>query len=140
MSPPDAAPRPAAPAPAPVPAAAVGAAALAVVGALPVLYLALLVRALGGLGSDGRDRAWALLPLAAAVAQVWGGVRLLRRRGWRLLALACAPATAFVGWLVLDSAAGGRPPPVGPLLVLLTPVVALGLAVTPRVRAWVQTG
>jgi hypothetical protein len=26
---------------------------------------------------------------------------------------------------------------VGPLLVLLTPVVALGLAVTPRVRTWV---
>jgi hypothetical protein len=131
MSHPDAAPRPAAP------AAAVGAAVLAVVGALPVLYLALLIWALGGLSSDGRGRAWALLPLAAAVAQVWGGVRLLRRRGWRLLAVACGPATAFVGWLVLASASAGQPPPVGPLLVLLTPVVALGLAVTPRVRAWV---
>ncbi|MCU1606898.1 MAG: hypothetical protein JWP46_3363 [Modestobacter sp.] len=113
---------------------------LAVVGALPVLYLALVIWALGGLSSDGRDRAWALLPLAAAVAQVWGGVRLLRRRGWRLLAVACVPATAFVGWLVLDSASAGQPPPGGPLLVLLTPVVALGLAVTPRVRAWVQAG
>lgn len=137
MSVPDVVPHPAAPAPAVV----VGAAILAFVGALPMLYLALIIYALAGEGSSdgtgGGNRLWALLPLVAAVAQVWGGVRLLRGRGWRLLAVACLPATAFVGWLVVQSTAAGEPPPLGLLLmVLISPVVALGLTLTPRVRHW----
>jgi hypothetical protein len=124
--------------PAPLPPAAVAAAVLAFVGALPVLYLALVIWALGGLSSDGGDRGWALLPLAAALAQVWGGVRLLRGQGWRLLAMACLPATVVVGWLVVDSVSAGQPPPLGPLLLVLTPVVALGLALTPPVRHWID--
>jgi hypothetical protein len=120
------------------PPAAVGAAVLAFVGALPVLYIAFVLWALGGLSSDRGDRGWALLPLAAALAQVWGGVRLLRRRGWRFLALGCLPAAVFVGLLVAQSAAlGGRPPPGLVLLLLAGPVLALGLALTPQVRHWV---
>ena len=52
----------------PAPPAAMAAGVLAGLGALVLLYLAFLVFALGGLSSDGADRVWALLPLAAGVA------------------------------------------------------------------------
>jgi hypothetical protein len=134
MSLPDIAPRPATR----TPVAVVAAAAFAFVGVLPLLYLALVIWALGGLDADSvGDRAWALVPLAAAVGQVVGGVRLLRRRGWRLLAVSCLPATAFVGWLAAQAVAGGDPISLVSLVLLLgSPVVALVLVLLPQVRHW----
>ena len=116
------------------------AAVLAGIGALVLLALAFLVLALGGLSSDGADRAWALLPLAAGLAAALGSVRLLRRRGWGALAVACLLAAAFVVLLVVQAADLGEDPPVGlSLLMLAGPVAALGLALTPPVRRWLGT-
>lgn len=119
------------------PRAALAAAVLAGLGALVLLYLAFLVFALGGLSSDGEDRAWALLPLAAGLAAAAGAVRLLRRRGAGLLAVAAVLAAAFVALLVAQAADLGEDPPVGLALLLLAgPVAALALALTAPVRRW----
>ena len=126
-------PRPVDPPPAPALAAAV----LAVLGGLLLLWLALLLWALGGLSSDGSGRAWALLPLAAGGATLIGAVWVLRRRGWWPLALANLLALAFVGVLAAEAAGLGGLPPVGTaVLVLAGPVLALALACTPRARTW----
>ena len=121
----------------PPPAPAIAVVVLALLGGLVLLWLAVLVWALGGLSSDGSGRAWALLPLAAGVAAVAGGVAVLRRHGWWPLGVAGLLAVAFAGVLVAQAADLGEGPPVGTvLLVLAGPVLALGLAVTPRVRSW----
>ena len=113
------------------------AAVLAVLGGLALLWLAFVLWGLGGPGSDGSGRAWALLPLAAGATALIGGVWVLRRRGWWPLAVAGLLALAFVGVLAADSARFGEGPPVGmAVLVLAGPVLALALARTPRVRAW----
>jgi peptidoglycan/LPS O-acetylase OafA/YrhL len=139
MTPPAAPPRH----PSPVessPPAAIAAAVLAGLGALVLLCLAFLVLALGGLSSDGADRAWALLPLAAGLAAALGSVRLLRRRGWGALAAACLLAAAFVVLLVAQAADLGEDPPVGLAALLLAgPVLALALALTPPVRRWLAS-
>jgi hypothetical protein len=132
MPTPDVAPSPASSAPAPAMLAGV----LGIAGALPVLYLGMLVWALGGLSSDGSGRSWALLPLVAAATQLAGGVRLLRRRDWRLLVAGCVPVAVFVAGVLARSLAVGEIPPVGTLL-LAGPVLALVLALTPRARQWV---
>ena len=126
-------PRPVDPPPAPALAAAV----LAVLGGLLLLWLALVLWALGGLSSDGSGRAWALLPLAAGATTLTGAVWVLRRRGWWPLALASLLALAFVGVLAAEAADLGESPPVGTAgLVLVGPVLALALACTPRARTW----
>jgi hypothetical protein len=136
MTPPAAASRHARPVD-PPPAPAVAAVALAFLGGLALLWLALVVWGLGGLSSDGSGRAWALLPLAAGATSLIGGVWVLRRRGWWPLAVAGLLALAFVGLLAADSARYGEDLPVGmAVLVLAGPVLALALACTPRVRAW----
>jgi peptidoglycan/LPS O-acetylase OafA/YrhL len=124
----------------PAPRAVLAAAVLAGIGALVLLALAFLVLALGGLSSDGADRAWALLPLAAGLAAALGSVRLLRRRGWGALAAACLLAAAFVVLLVAQAADLGEDPPVGLAALLLAgPVLALALALTPPVRRWLAS-
>jgi hypothetical protein len=113
---------------------------LAGLGALVLLYLAFLVFALGGLSSDGADRVWALLPLAAGVAAGVGAVRLFRRRGRGGLVVACVLTAAFVGVLAAQAADVGEDAPVGLALLLLAgPVLALGLALTPPVRRWLES-
>ena len=126
-------PRPVDPPPTPALAAAV----LAVLGGLLLLWLALVLWALGGLSSDGSGRAWELLPLAAGGTTLIGAVWVLRRRGWWPLALASLLALAFVGVLAAEAADLGESPPVGTaVLVLAGPVLALALACTPRARTW----
>ena len=122
---------------APTPPAAVAGAVAAFLGALVSLWLAVVLVALGEPDSGGIGRAWALVPLVGAAALTGGGVQLLRRRGWWLLAAGLAAAVAFVARLSTDSASLGEPAPWGlGILVLAGPVVALLLALTPRVRDW----
>ncbi len=121
----------------PPPAPALAAAVFAFLGGLALLWLAVVLWGLGGLSSDGSGRAWALLPLAAGVTALAGGVMVLRRRGWWPLAVASLLALAFVGVLAADSARFGEDLPVGMAVVVLAgPVLALALACTPRVRTW----
>ena len=136
MTPPAAPPRHARPV-APTPPAAVAGAVAAFLGALVSLWLSLVLVALGEPDSGGIGRAWAVVPLVAAAALTAGGVALLRRRGWWPLAVGLAAAAVFVARLYADAAAMGEPAPWGlGTLVLAGPVLALLLALTPRVRDW----
>jgi hypothetical protein len=119
-----------------LPGPAVAAAVLGLVAAAVAAVVALGLVGLGALTQDGYAAVlWLVGLLAAAVAQGWGAVRLLRRRGWRLLALGSLPgllpAAALVGvWREYGEGLAV----IGTLAAL--PLLALVLTVLPRVRRW----
>ena len=118
------------------PVLAVTAAVLGLVSAAVAAVMALGLVGLGALTQDGTSAVlWLGGLLAAAVAQGWGAVRLLRRRGWALLALGSLPgllpAAALIGvWLEyregLSTIAG----------LAAVPLLALLATLTPPVRRW----
>lgn len=120
-----------------MPGAALAAGVLGLAGALPPAFLAVVVVALGGLSGDTGPDPWTYLLLLAPVLQVWAAVWLLARRGWLPLVLACLPVAAFTGAVVWTAARTGAGGSGWPLLLLLFPVLAAALALTPRVRGWV---
>jgi peptidoglycan/LPS O-acetylase OafA/YrhL len=121
-----------------MPPLALTAGVLALVGALPTLFLAVVAVALGGLSADAGPDPWTYLLLAAPVVQVLGAAWLLARRSWLLLVLAVVPVAALAGavvWAATGTEDAGNP--ALPLLLLVAPVLAAVLAATPRVRRWV---
>src|ERR687894_674915 len=118
-----------------MPPLALTAGVLGLVGALPTLFLAVV---LGGLSADAGPDPWTYLLLAAPVVQVLGAAWLLARRSWLLLVLAVVPVAVLTGavvWAATGTADAGNP--ALPLLLLVAPVLAAVLAATPRVRRWV---
>lgn len=119
-----------------LPGPAVAAAVLGLVTAAVAAVMALGLLGLGALTQDGYAGVlWLVGLLAAAVAQGWGAVRLLRRRGWLLLALGSLPGllpAVALGGVWLEYREGLTV--VGTLAAL--PVLTLVLTVLPRVRRW----
>ncbi|SFP37421.1 hypothetical protein SAMN05660464_2969 [Geodermatophilus dictyosporus] len=112
----------------------------AVVAGIGVLPLALVGATAVLLGNDagGRDW-WTLLLITPPVLELLGIVWLLTRRGrWPLVA--AAGASLAVTGLVLGMAARvGQSVGVWPFLLVVCPLVAAVLAMTPAVGAWIAT-
>ncbi len=107
-----------------------------VVAIVPLLLMALLLFAIGGFSSDAAREPWVWLVFLAPVVQLVAALWLLTRRGWVPLVLAVLPSVALT-WLIYgaareeDEAVG-----VGPLLIVLFPLLAAGFAVARPTRAW----
>ncbi|MGY1650385.1 hypothetical protein [Geodermatophilus sp. SYSU D01119] len=124
-------------APSRIPGPALAAAIVAALGVLPLVVVAFLVIALGGLEADG-GRNWLetglllLLPLLQLFALGW----FLLRRG-RVPLVVAALATVAGGVLIFGiSASVGQSVGAGPFVLALCPVVAAALAMTPAVGRW----
>jgi hypothetical protein len=120
-----------------MPGLALAAGILGLVGALPPAFVAVLAVALGGLVADTGPDPWTYLLVVAPVVQLWGALWLLVRRGWLLLVLSVIPVAVLTGaviWAAEQAEASGGSG--WPLLLLVFPVAAAALAVTPRVRRW----
>ena len=121
----------------PIPGPALATAVVAALGVLPLVVVAFLVIALGGLEADA-GRNWVetglllLLPLLQLFALGW----FLLRRG-RVPLVVAALATVAGGVLIFGTAASvGRSVGAGPFVLALCPVIAAGLAMTPAVGRW----
>jgi len=124
-------------APSRIPGPALAAAVLAALGVLPLVVVAFLVVALGGLEADaGRDWVSVVLLLLPPLLQLFALGWFLFRRGRVPLVLAALAAIA-VGVLVLvTSASVGQSVGAGPFVLAICPVLAAGLAMTPAVGRW----
>lgn len=119
---------------------AVTAGVLGLVSAAVSAVVGLLVFALGGLTEDAGSagRWWFLGLVAAAVAQAWGAVRLLRRRGWRLLALGSVPGLLPLVAMIAIWLEYRQDPTLLEVLAGL-PLVTLLLLLPPSARRWADT-
>ncbi|SFL18265.1 hypothetical protein [Geodermatophilus ruber] len=118
-----------------MPGLALAAGLVGFLGALPPALLAVVAIALGGLSGDAGPDPWTYLLVAAAVLQVAAAAWLVARRAWWPLVLAVLPLAVFTGAVIAAGQGdGGR---AWPLLLLVLPVIAAGLALTPPVRRWV---
>ncbi|MGY1634481.1 hypothetical protein ACI784_22505 [Geodermatophilus sp. SYSU D01186] len=121
-----------------MPGLALAAGAVGIVGVLPPAFVAVLAVALGGLAADTGPDPWTYLLLVAPFVQLWGALWLLARRGWLLLVLSVLPVAVLTGAVIWAAAQAEESGGLGwPLLLLVLPVVAAVLAVTPRVRRWI---
>lgn len=109
----------------------------AVVAGIGVLPLALVAATAVLLGSDagGRDW-WTLLLIAPPVLELAGIVLLLTRRGrWPLVAAAAA-SLAVTGLVLGMAARVGQSVGVWPFVLVVCPLVAAVLAMTPPAGEW----
>ncbi|PWW24649.1 hypothetical protein JD79_03838 [Geodermatophilus normandii] len=121
-----------------IPGPALAAAVLAALGVLPLVVVAFLVVALGGLEADSGRRDWVsvVLLLLPPLLQLFALGWFLLRRGRVPLVLAALAAIA-AGVLVLATAASvGQSVGLGPFVLAVCPVLAAGLAMTPAVGRW----
>jgi hypothetical protein len=108
-----------------------------VVGIVPLLLMALLLFALGGLSSDSAREPWVWLILLAPVVQLLAAMWLFSRRGWVPLVLAVLPAAGLTWAIYWSARTDDDPVGVGPLLIVLFPLLAAGFAVARPTRQWV---
>ena len=124
-------------APSRIPGPALAAAVLAAVGVLPLVIVAFLVVALGGLQADaGRDWFTAGLLVLPPFLQLFALGWLLLRRG-RIPLVVSALVVVAVAVLVIGTATSiGSSVGAGPFVLAICPVLAAGLAMTPAVGRW----
>ncbi|MGX5657169.1 hypothetical protein ACWKWC_20515 [Geodermatophilus nigrescens] len=124
-------------APSRIPGPALAAAIVAALGVLPLVVVAFLVIALGGLEADA-GRNWLetglllLLPLLQLFALGW----FLLRRGRVPLVVAALATVAGAVLIAVISASVGQSVGAGPFVLALCPVVAAALAMRPAVGRW----
>lgn len=119
-----------------MPWTALAAGVCGVVAVVPLLLMALLLFALGGLSSDSAREPWVWLIFLAPVLQFAAALWLFTRHGWLPLVLVVLPSAALT-WVIYWSAGDdGDRVGIGPLLIVLFPVLAAGLAVARPTRAW----
>jgi peptidoglycan/LPS O-acetylase OafA/YrhL len=119
-----------------MPGLAMAAGALGILGAVPPLFVAVLAVMLGGLDADTGPDPWTYLLLVAPVVQLAGALWLLLRRGWLPLVLSVLPVTVLTGAVVVTATREDVGSPAWPLVLVVLPVLAAALALTPRVRRW----
>ncbi|MGY1743680.1 MULTISPECIES: hypothetical protein [unclassified Blastococcus] len=107
-----------------------------IVAVVPLLLMALLLFALGGLSSDSAREPWVWLVLLAPVVQFVATLWLFTRHGWVPMLLAVVPAALFTGAIYWTANENGDPVGVGPLLIVLFPLLAAGFAVARPTRLW----
>ena len=124
-------------APSRIPGPAIAAAILAAIGVLPLVIVAFLVVALGGLEADtGRDWGTVLLLLLPPFLQLFALGWLLLRRG-RVPLVLSALVVVVVGVLVVGTASSiGESVGPGPFVLAVFPVLAAAVAFTPAVGRW----
>lgn len=107
-----------------------------VVAVVPLLLMALLLFALGGLSSDAAREPWVWLIFLAPVVQFLAAMLLITRRGWLPLVIAVLPSAALT-WAVYAAARDeGDAVGVGPLLIVFFPLLAAGFAAAAPTRRW----
>jgi peptidoglycan/LPS O-acetylase OafA/YrhL len=119
-----------------MPGLAMAAGALGILGAVPPLFVAVLAVMLGGLNADTGPDPWTYLLLVAPVVQLAGALWLLLRRGWLPLVLSVLPVAVLTGAVVVTATREDVGSPAWPLVLVVLPVLAAALALTPRVRRW----
>ena len=124
-------------APSRIPGPAIAAAVLAAVGVLPLVIVAFLVVALGGLDADaGRDWFTVVLLLVPPFLQLFALGWLLFGRG-RVPLVVSALVVVAVAVLVVGTASSiGSSVGAGPFILALFPVLAAVVAFTPAVGRW----
>ncbi len=124
-------------APSRIPGPAIAAAVLAAVGVLPLVIVAFLVVALGGLDADaGRDWFTVVLLLVPPFLQLFALGWLLFGRG-RVPLVVSALVVVAVAVLVVGTASSiGSSVGAGPVKLALFPVLAAVVAFTPAVGRW----
>ncbi|WP_029430369.1 hypothetical protein [Blastococcus sp. URHD0036] len=119
-----------------VPWTAVTAMVCAAVAVIPLLLMAVLLFAVGGLSPDAAREAWVWVVFLAPVVQFVAAMLLVTRRGWLPLVLAVLPS-ALLTWAVYAAARDeGDAVGVGPLLIVFFPLLAAGFAAAPPTRRW----
>ncbi|MGY1689633.1 hypothetical protein [Geodermatophilus sp. SYSU D01105] len=118
------------------PGLALAAGVLGILGAVPLLFVAVFAVALGGLSADSGPDPWTYLLLLAPVVQLAGALWLLLRRGWLPLVLSVLPVAVLTGAVVVAATREDAGSPAWPLMLVALPVLAAALALTPRVRRW----
>ncbi|MGY1793777.1 hypothetical protein ACI796_07290 [Geodermatophilus sp. SYSU D00525] len=119
-----------------MPGTAIAAAAVGALGVLPLALVTVLPFVLGGVQSDDVRDWWVYALLLLPVIQLFGVVWLVSRRGrWPLL-LGAVASLGFALLVVATAVAVGEDVGVAPFVVAVCPLVAAGLALSPRVSAW----
>ena len=119
-----------------MPGTAIAAAALGALGVLPLTLVTVLPFLLGGVQSDDVRDWWVYALLLLPVLEVFGVVWLVARRGrWPLVAGAVA-SLAFALLVIGTAVSVGADVGAAPVVVAVCPLVAAGLALSPRVTAW----
>ncbi|MFW3169039.1 hypothetical protein [Geodermatophilus sp. CPCC 206100] len=120
-----------------MPGLALAAGIVGIIGAVPLLFVAVLAVALGGLSADSGPDPWTYLLILAPLLQLFGAVCLLVRRGWLPLVLALVPTVVLTVAVIVTAAGQGSEGLGWPLLLVAGPVVAAALALAPSVRRWI---
>ena len=107
-----------------------------VVAVIPLLLMALLLFAVGGLSSDAAREWWVWVVFLAPVLQFVAALWLVRRRGWVPLLLAVLPSAALTALVYAAAREEGDAVGVGPLLIVFFPLLAAGFAAAPPTRRW----
>ncbi|RBY88369.1 hypothetical protein DQ240_05995 [Blastococcus sp. TF02A-26] len=106
------------------------------VAVIPLLLMAVLLFAVGGLSSDSAREPWVWIVFLAPVVQLAAAMWLVLRRGWLPLVLAVLPSAALL-WAVYSAAEDeGDAVGAGPVLLVLFPLLAAGFAAAPPTRRW----
>ncbi|SFO54457.1 hypothetical protein SAMN05660359_04247 [Geodermatophilus obscurus] len=120
-----------------MPGTAIAAAVLAAVGVLPLAIVAFLVVALGGLQADaGRDWTLVALLVVPPLLQVFALVWFLLRRGRVPLVLAALVTIGVAVLVVVITSSAGEPAGAGPFVLVVCPVLAAVVAMSPAVGRW----
>ncbi|SDD10549.1 hypothetical protein SAMN05660690_3407 [Geodermatophilus telluris] len=106
------------------------------IGVLPLTLVGATAVLLGNDSGGGRDW-WTLLLLAPPVLELLGIVWLLTRRGRWPLVLAAAASLAVTGLVLGMAARVGQSVGVWPFLLVVCPLAAAVLAMTPAGGEWV---
>ena len=123
-----------------LPGTAIAAAAIGALGVLPLALVTVLPFLLGGVQSDNVRDWWVYALLLLPVLQVFGVVWLVTRRGrWPLVAGAVA-SLAFALLVIGTAVSVGADVGATPVVVAVCPLIAAGLALSPRVTAWLAGG
>ncbi|MGY1746178.1 hypothetical protein [Blastococcus sp. SYSU D00695] len=122
--------------PARMPWTALTAGVCGVVAVVPLLLMALLLFALGGLSSDSAREPWVWVVFLAPVVQLLAAMWLLTRRGWVPLLLAVLLPVGLTVAVYRAAWEDGDGVGVGPLLIMLFPVLAAAFALARPTRAW----
>ncbi|HYO37213.1 MAG TPA: hypothetical protein VER97_14145 [Geodermatophilus sp.] len=120
-----------------MPGTAIAAAVLAAVGVLPLALVAFLVVALGGLQADaGRDWSLAAVLVVPPLLQLFAVVWFALGRGRVPLVLGALLAVAVAVLVVVVSSSAGESVGAGPFVLVICPVLAAALALSPTVGRW----